>query len=69
MKDLPKPPAYIGRIRREPDGRIMGEMREVCSGWPLIVQLIQDDQPGYEIRAWLGDVPEAMKIPGLDDEG
>jgi len=61
-------PTHRGHLRRQPDGTIGGELIEQCTGWPLRLVATRDPDGGYTLEAWLGPVPDAFKIPGLDED-
>lgn len=60
-------PAYRGKIARDSDGVVRGEIRETLTGWPMQLVLTRTAE-GYDVAGFLGPAPDWLKVPGVDGE-
>jgi hypothetical protein len=57
---------YTGRLDRQPDGTLAWELFDFC-GWRLSGTAVKDPAGGYKMSGVLGEVPEALRFPIVDD--
>jgi hypothetical protein len=60
-------PRYTGHLRRDPEtGKITGELVD-SFGWIISLTAERAADGGYVLAGVLGEVPAALRVPGLDE--
>jgi hypothetical protein len=57
---------YTGHLDLQADGTIAWKLTDFC-GWQITGTATKDPAGGYTMTGVLGDIPEALRIPIIDD--